>query len=755
MRYASAEFKNLIADNSTLLAKATIKFADGTSLELDGTDLFALSLDEATSSSSSFDIGAAIESQLNISLNNVEQKFDEYDFTGAVIKPYVGKELSDGTTEWIALGSFNVDQPDSYTGTIDLVCLDNLSKFELAADVSSIQFPISCNALVNHICTLCNVDFPQVTFDNGTYIIQSEPSVNNLTWLDVIGYICQITCNYAKCNADGDLVITWYDTSAFENEDWLDDKYLDDGTPYYESGDTADGGNFDDYSSGDTADGGTFENQLNYSVLAKYSSLTLKTDDVVITGVRVTAQNEVTDDGSQGADGETALEGSEGYILDISSNPFVLYGQAASVASQVGSRANGMHFRPFSASALCDPTLESGDSLLLVDRKGNVYRSFCNACTLVVNGSETVACNAESASRNSAKAAGATTSAYVAARKNTALQLSERDKALARLYEDMENASGLYSTTEDDGSGRTIYYLHDKKDLKSSQVVYRLDGDNLACSVDGQQTWAWSISVDGDAILKRIYAVGIDASYINTGVLSITDSTGKVIAQIGNGVESGLSVLSPYDNTTMLPLSWLAFAAPSANTDNNVAYCVKQIDISSAPIVSEIIQESTAAFEFMTTDSERVKFDMTIDFTRVINLPSVSWSGSVNAKYSVSVELVTIVQCRKKGEDDDSWKVVKNSGGTEIVTSSWEIVSGSYSSNMDSSYTSIPSYSSINSQYGANSFEKFMLYEARVLAWVSCGSSSSGLSNVTIKGGETSVISTGVKFPAIVATPII
>lgn len=550
MRAASNEFKNLIARNSTLLVKAAIDFADGSIEELNGSDLFSMSFDEATSSSASFDIGATVIGQLSVSLNNTSGKFDEYDFTGAIVHPYVGKELSDGTVEWIKMGVYNVNQPDSYSSTIDLTCLDNLSKFEKAADVSSVIFPTTCNALLRRACSECDVDFPQAKFDGGDYEIEAEPELADCTWLTVLGYICQITCNFAKCDEDGGLVVKWYDTSTLETEGWLDDGTLDNGSPVYKSGDTADGGNFDNYGSGDSFDGGKFENEADFGIINAYSSLTLNTDDVVITGVRVTASDEADKDGSTGESGETVLEGRDGYVMIIEDNPLVLYGKAADVASMVGAKCVGMRFRPFDCDAISDPTIETGDAILLSGRGGNIYRSYCTGANLKVNGVERISCTAESASRNFAGVAGAATSVYVAARQNTKRKLSERDKAIARLGKDLENASGLYSTTKREDDGSYTYYLHDKRDLASSQIVYRVTADGIAISTDGGENYTTGLSANGDAILNRIYTIGLNADYITTGSLdaerinlskAITIGPSHSYIEIGKNPVNGMS----------------------------------------------------------------------------------------------------------------------------------------------------------------------------------------------------------------------
>ena len=62
MRAVSDRFMRAMAENSTMLVKASIIFSDGTKKELSGEDFFSLSVETASSSSGSFDVGAAVSS---------------------------------------------------------------------------------------------------------------------------------------------------------------------------------------------------------------------------------------------------------------------------------------------------------------------------------------------------------------------------------------------------------------------------------------------------------------------------------------------------------------------------------------------------------------------------------------------------------------------------------------------------------------------------------------------------------------------
>lgn len=65
-----------------------------------------------------------------------------------------------------------------------------------------------------------------------------------------------------------------------------------------------------------------------------------------------------------------------------------------------------------------------------------------------------------------------------------------------------------------------IYYMHDKPTLAESQVVWKLTANAFGISTDGGTTYPYGLDVNGDAILNRIYAIGLDADYINAGTIS-------------------------------------------------------------------------------------------------------------------------------------------------------------------------------------------------------------------------------------------
>lgn len=538
---ASSEFRTLVSSNHTLLVRARLRLADGTVEELSGSDLMGVSMEEATSSDGSFDIGAAVIGSATVTLQNFGAQWDACDFTGASIALWVGKELAGGTTEWLRRGTWWVDQPDSYGGTIGLSCLDALSRLERPWAEAGVAFPATVGEVAEACCRAGGVALGSADFPGHDALIPATAAVpDGSTCLDVLRWAAQVAGCFARATPEGRVALGWYDLSALEGEDWLDGESFDGGEPSYGSGSDADGGTFDDYSTGDAADGGTFDANRERAHLYSFTRLAVATDDVVVTGVSVTAQDEATDGGT-GAKGGTTLEGAEGYVLAVGGNPLVPYGQDAEVAARLAARVVGMRFRPFSGTFSSDPTLEAGDAAVVTDRRQNSHRTVVTRVSLTVNGGMVVACSAKSASRNSAERAGAATSAYVAARKDTDRKLSSRDLAIRDLGQRLDESGGLYHTEETLADGSTVFFVHDKPTVAESRVIWKMTAEAVAVSTDGGKTYATGLSADGTALLNRIYAIGLDASYINTGELDASNVRIKNLMQIGSD-ETGLKL---------------------------------------------------------------------------------------------------------------------------------------------------------------------------------------------------------------------
>ena len=579
MLSTSSALRRRIAENSKVELKATLTLADETVISLTGED-FAMggfSITQATSSMGGFDIGAAVIGACDVTLTNYDERFDPYDFTGATLEPYVGVTLPDNTVEWLRKGVYGVEQPDSYGSTISLHCLDNLRLLQRPyADVQT-SYPSTLQVIVSNICTTCGVQLLTQAFPNSSYVVTSRPDSSNITCLDAISLVAQAAGCFVRCDEYGRLEVKWYPTTTYEGEGWLDGgTYLTSTTPYSD-GDTADGGAF--MSGGTTSDGGTFLSPT-WAQAIYFSQLTVKTDDVVITGVRVTAHDEILADGTLGRSGETELFGSEGYVLNISDNPFIEFGKAATVAAQVGALVMGMRFRPFDATGLASPAWEAGDPIIVTDGRQRTYRAWLTSYIWKAGGYATMSCSAETPARNSATSAGAMTKAIVDARNAIRAEQTARAVAVANLANQLATASGLYKTEEQAQGGGTIYYLHDKPTLATSIIVWKMTASAFGVSVDGGTTYPFGFDAWGNAILNAIYAIGIDAQYITTGTLLASIIHGGILTLGGTNNENGIlqvkdtsgTVVGQFDNSGLMASGDLEIRNATSNLKATARY---------------------------------------------------------------------------------------------------------------------------------------------------------------------------------------
>lgn len=528
----STEYQQALAEKRRFVARANCLLKDGTALEFDKTNLMSggVKIADGVSGTSKFEVGTAIINQLTITVFNGEETFSDYDFTDAVITVWVGMPLDD-RIEWLKKGVYNASDPTTTPGVITLKALDNMSKFDQVYD-GGIGFPATLQSIVQYCCTQCGVLLVNGEFPNFRYTIQKNPftGTTNITYRAIIAYCALLAGCYARCNVDGRLEFKWFDTAAFDGI--IDGGVFDETTEAsYQTGADLDGGNFTDYSSGDTADGGTFTDVLPYHHIYSFSSLSVSTEDVVITGIRVTAADS-EDSAGKKVEGETYLCGAEGYVLDVSGNPLIEAGKAKDVAEYLAGRVVGMRFRPFTASAIGDPSWEAGDAAIVTDRKGNSYYTYLTNITYSTGGYASISCDAEPAARHSADRYAEINKVISDIKKDSQQKLTEYGKLLEQMNSLAVNAMGYYETQETQDDGSVITYMHDKPLLSDSKIVYKQSIDGFFWSRDGGKTWTGGIDKDGNAVMNVIAAIGLYADWIVTG--KISSKNGRVYFDLDN-----------------------------------------------------------------------------------------------------------------------------------------------------------------------------------------------------------------------------
>lgn len=521
---------------------ADIVTASGEKIPISDSELWAngFEVNDSTSSNGTFTIGALIAGKLKIKLNNIYEDYSKYDFDKASVTAYVSKSFSDGTTEKLKIGEYRVSET-SYDGSlITLTCLDNINNFNREYD-SNLSYPTTAYEVVRDACIKCDVPFTMARFDNSDYVINEIPSDNQkLTYGQVIAYILQLSGLWGKCGHDGELLIEWYDMSQFGSQNYNGGTFSTKTTPYFD-GDTLNGGNFTDYSSGDSVDGGTFTEARNYHNIYTQKDLNVATDDVVITGVKVTVTSK-----EDKAKDVNVLAGKEGYVVSISDNPFISAEKAQTVANYIFKKIGGMRFRPLDATLLSNPLIESGDVALVTDRKQNTYSCFISNRAFTVGSGTKISCDAENASRNSADKFSNETKAIVQARKVAQAQLSVYDKQMQLLTQLMSQSLGLFKTEQVQEDGSIIYIMHNKADLNSSNIQWKMTANGMAVSNDYGKTWKAGIDKDGNAIFNIMSAIGINFDWAHGGTLTlggennvngkqyVKDANGKILITLDN-----------------------------------------------------------------------------------------------------------------------------------------------------------------------------------------------------------------------------
>ena len=540
---------------------ADIVTASGEKIPISDSELWAngFEVNDSTSSNGTFTIGALIAGKLKIKLNNIYEDYSKYDFDKASVTAYVSKSFSDGTTEKLKIGEYRVSET-SYDGSlITLTCLDNINNFNREYD-SNLSYPTTAYEVVRDACIKCDVPFTMARFDNSDYVINEIPSDNQkLTYGQVIAYILQLSGLWGKCGHDGELLIGWYDMSQFESQNYNGGTFSTKTTPYSD-GDNVDGGTFK-YSDGDNADGGTFTEVRNYHNIYTQKDLNVATDDVVITGVKVTVTSK-----EDKAKDVNALAGKEGYVVSITDNPFIPADKAQAVANYIFKKIGGMRFRPLDATLLSTPLIESGDVAFVTDRKQNTYSCFISNRTFTVGSGTKISCDAENASRNSTDKFSNETKAIVQAREVAQTQLSVYDKQMQLLTQLMSQSLGLFKTEQVQEDGSIIYIMHNKADLNSSNIQWKMTANGMAVSNDYGKTWRAGIDKDGNAIFNVMSAIGINFDWAHGGTLTlggennvdgkqyVKDSKGNILITLDNrGITLASGVKISWNNISNQP----------------------------------------------------------------------------------------------------------------------------------------------------------------------------------------------------------
>lgn len=508
MKNVSNEFKNIIKSGGPFYAYASITLKNGKKLTLDSDNDFFISGNGYTEDGGDgFPLGSALSKSVTLVIDNIDERFSKYDFYYAQISLFTeadienrsydiwrdvkGEEILDINGNTIMLtksrierlneGAFTVLEPTAVGDTIELVGYDSMYKAD-ADFTSKLSYPTTAGQLLREACSTCNIMLGSPKFNNDDFVIEQAP--DKVTCREVIGYIAMLAVGNAVIQ-DGTLVIKSYDFSAISK----------------------------------IASRADLVEDAGYSILMDYQSdPDISTDPVVITGIATTkkVENEST----------ILIRGTDDYALEIT-NPLI-EGHEDDAINLIGDVLIGVKLRGFSGEFFPDPTIEFMDLACVVDRKDKVYPTFITSLEFNYLGSSSFSCGIKDPERQKSTYYSEATKVYEKAKKEIKQNKTEFEAAVDNLNKTLENASGMYSTESPQPDGSMITYIHDKPTVEESKNVIKVTSEAIGISSDGGKTYPYGLFLTGDLITRILYAIGINADYINSGSLTIKDKNGNI-----------------------------------------------------------------------------------------------------------------------------------------------------------------------------------------------------------------------------------
>ena len=548
----SDAFKQKLQDGERVWQEVEITFPDGTVKTVKNEIMGENCTFSDCAESSSFPIGCVVCKSMTLELDNTSDQWKNYNFYMAKVHAYLKMQTSvassattdelldenyepildqsggailgtkaatEDRVETIDKGIYTITTPEQYGEILSFTALDDMYKTN-ATYISHLVLPQSIETLVRDACETLGI-LSEVSMAHGNLIVSEIPE--NMTFRQLFGWAAMLETANARLDSRGYLrFIRWDFSNTQEDYNAVVDA---DGNVTFKGGASIDSESFISPTGNWTIDSDGFltliESAADTSENLKdfFTSPTVSSDDIVITGIKLkNRENE-------------AMYGSTGYVLELE-NDLVADSDLDTVAAQIGDSIIGAKFRNMSGELVYNPLIEFGDMAYTYDRKWNRYITPLTDVSCSVNGKTTVKTQADDPIRGMSKFQSESTKAIVEARRLVKKEKTAREKAVEKLEETLKNSSGLYETSVTQEDGSTITYLHDKPTLAESKNVIKFTAEAIGVSNDGGKTYPYGFFLTGDLIAKILYAHGINADYIDTGALIVRDSDGNIIFQV-------------------------------------------------------------------------------------------------------------------------------------------------------------------------------------------------------------------------------
>ena len=506
--------------HSRCYVTAKCVLSDGTTLNLEKEDFYNSGNGIVDSSDSSdFPLGAAIEKTATLTLVNDKDKFSTYNFNKARFTIFLNVQLSTGI-ETIKRGTFVVNKKPATAEKINLTLVDHMSLADKAYS-TNLMFPCSFGEVLRDSCQTCGIAVGDASFQNDDFQVAEAPA--NTTHRAVIGFCAMLAGGNARIDENDKLRIIIFNRNVS-----VMTSFTDGGTfsPWTE-GDSVDGGTFSPWTDGDTVDGGVFGDRDDVHILNAIQDVQFDVDDVTVTGIKATV------------DDVDYLYGQEGYVLNIE-NPLI-NGDAEGGIQRIGEIVVGISMRPFSLKSVANAYITFLDPVVFSDTKGHLFFSYATDVDFSFGGYTSIANTVKSLEENETEFYSGNGVVVEQAKKEMEKKLSAYDIAVRNMNQLAANTLGFYYTQVQGDDGSIIAYRHDKPNLSESKVVYKSGIDGFFVTADYQGTddattaagkWSSGFDSNGDAVLNILYAIGIQAEWINSRGFTAKDNSENITFRV-------------------------------------------------------------------------------------------------------------------------------------------------------------------------------------------------------------------------------
>ena len=455
-----------------------------------------LKIDRYCVTNSKIEIGSAVASELSLKLRNYDGKFNDVSFEGAVLNVKIGIKLSsvlegatlgkgilgrmilgsassDQDVAYVPCGLFIVDTPPRKLSTISISALDYMVLFDREVNASALSFPIHVDALIQKICSICNVALATdvSVLPNHYFSIGGLPDTNQkLTYRQLLQWCAQLTGTCAFMDGSGRLVLKWYEQT-----------------------------------------GVIITASERYSRSERYSSDMLE-NDITITGF-------TCDDGK----GNTYLSGTADYTLDLSDCGF-LTNAYEGVLKELQTARGGFTYRPYSATIKSAPYLFPLDMIRYKDKDGVVHDTIVTNVTLALNCNTAISGAGETV----------TSSSYAQSTSGVTSQQAATDRA--NLEKINQTATQTNQTKNDLTQFKTQYSSDFEKtqaaiESRVTKETYQTDMAGVSTRIGAAET---KISQNADAITLRATKEELATAKSDAIDSAAADATSKATAAESN-----------------------------------------------------------------------------------------------------------------------------------------------------------------------------------------------------------------------------